>query len=125
MQAANGHCTQETKGRASSHSVGATKGRDMIFYETMARETLDNLTMIFWEAEDDALMEEFTIIESLMISRFGLSSDDRGMNVEFRTMETYGIFAVNHGFFPRNDKVAINDVQGSLSPNLLLRWLEL
>jgi hypothetical protein len=30
----------------------------------MTKENLDNLTMVFWEAEDDALMEEFTIIES-------------------------------------------------------------
>jgi hypothetical protein len=49
-------------------------------------------------------MEEFTIIESLMISRSGLFSDDRGMNVEFRTLEIYGIFAVII-------KVNINDVE--------------
>jgi hypothetical protein len=83
-------------GRASTHSTGATKGLDLFFYHIMARENLENLIMIFWEAEDDALMEEFTIIESLMITRFGLFSDDRGMKVDFCTMKTYGIFAVNH-----------------------------
>jgi hypothetical protein len=30
----------------------------------MAKENLENITMIFWEPEDDALMEECTIIES-------------------------------------------------------------
>jgi hypothetical protein len=80
----------------------------------MTKENLDNLTLIFWQAEDDALMEEFTIIESLMITRSGLLNDDNASKRAFRTMKTYGIFAVNHEFFPCNDDTAINDVQGSL-----------
>jgi hypothetical protein len=39
--------SRATAGRASSHSLGATTGRDVVFHETMARENLNNLTMIF------------------------------------------------------------------------------
>jgi hypothetical protein len=49
-----------------------------------------------------------------MITRFGLLNDENASKRAFRTMKTYGIFTANHEFFPCNDKVAINDVQGSL-----------
>jgi hypothetical protein len=49
-----------------------------------------------------------------MITRFGLLNDDYGMKGAFHVMKTYGIFVVNHEFFPCNDKTAINDVQGTV-----------
>jgi hypothetical protein len=76
----------------------------------MANENLDNITMMFWQAEDDATMEEFSLVESVMITRFGLSNDDGGRKADFRAMESYGIFSVNHDCFPCNDRPALNDV---------------
>jgi hypothetical protein len=70
--------------------------------------------MMFWTAEDDAAMEEFSLVENLMITRFGLFTDDGGQKGDFRAMESFGIFSVNHDFSPCNDKAALNDIQGSL-----------
>jgi hypothetical protein len=103
-----------TQSRAWSHSAGATKASNVYFYDLMAKENLDNVTAIFWKAEDDAPMELFSIVESLAITRFGLFSDDNASKRAFRAMNTYGIFTVNHEFFPCNDKAALNDVQGTV-----------
>jgi transposase-like protein len=59
-------------------------------------------------------MEEFSLVKNLMITRFGLFTDDGGQKADFRAIESYGIFSVNHDFSPCNDKAALNDVQGSL-----------
>jgi hypothetical protein len=56
-------------------------------------------------------MEEFSLVENLMITRFGLFTDDGGQKADFRAMESYGIFSVNHDFSPCNDKAALNDEQ--------------
>jgi hypothetical protein len=80
----------------------------------MADEDLENITMMFWTAEDDAPMEEFSLVENLMITRFGLFTADGGQKGDFRAMESFGIFSVNHDFSPCNDKTALNDVLGSL-----------
>jgi hypothetical protein len=84
------------------------------FYRVIADQDLENITMMFWTAEDDAAMEEFSLVENLMITRFGLFTDDGGQKADFRAMESFGIFSVNHDFSPCNDKAALNDVQGSL-----------
>lgn len=111
--------------RAAMHHAGSnislaedTEKISVSFYDTMKEKDLENITMLFWNwrVQDDAEIEDFTMVESLMINRFALLRDDKENDARagFRAMKSYGIFPVTQDIIPCNDKVDLNAVQGSL-----------
>ncbi|KAH0291490.1 hypothetical protein M436DRAFT_79404 [Aureobasidium namibiae CBS 147.97] len=103
--------------RTSRHKQGLTGEKDLQIYQTMEDMNLEPITVNFWLAKDDDEdpMEVYTIVETLLTSRFGLYTDKVGaLKKDLANLPSYGIFQCHQEFVPSNEQLTINSVAGEL-----------
>lgn len=90
--------------------------RNLPFYQLLEELDCDAIGLVSWEAPGkDTEPALFTLVESMMICRFGLQMDTEDcLASRITKLPSYDIFKVNQAFAPSNSALSINSVDETL-----------
>ncbi|THW76718.1 hypothetical protein D6D17_10411 [Aureobasidium pullulans] len=98
--------------------------RNLPFYQVLEELDCDAIGLVLWEApSEDTEPAVFTLVESIMICRFGLQMDtDDYLASRIAKLPSYGIFEVTQAFAPSNSALSINSVDEALVDSETYRY---